>query len=158
MTARIINPNDSTEWGGPREPFDSLWAFHITPSTLGHGRHAVVAYVVDYWKSDTKWVTVEATQDVGRVRGTPQHYILENNYPNPFNPSTEITYALPKQSTVVLRIYDILSREVATLVNEKKQAGEYTVEWKATNVPSGVYFYRLIAGYFVQTKKMVLTR
>lgn len=88
----------------------------------------------------------------------PSTSVLIQNHPNPFNPSTEITYAVPMQVSVLLRIYDMLGREVATLVNEKKQPGEYTVEWKAANVPSGVYFYRLVAGNFVQTKKMILLK
>lgn len=89
---------------------------------------------------------------------TPYDYSLDVNYPNPFNPSTEISCSIPTQGNVVLKIYDVLGREVATLVNEKKQAGEYTVEWHADGLPSGVYFYRLVAGDFVRTRKMILMR
>lgn len=95
------------------------------------------------------------------VEGTKTYltrFALRQNYPNPFNPSTQISYSTPRQGNVELKIYDVLGREISTLVHEKKQPGEYTVEWNAVNVPSGVYFYRLVAGDFVQTKKMILMR
>jgi hypothetical protein len=99
----------------------------------------------------------------------PQEYILEQNYPNPFNASTKIKFTIPsstatslergKQSQkVILKIYDILSNEVATLVNEEKSTGTYEVSFDATNLPSGVYFYKLQTGDFTQTKKMVLLK
>jgi hypothetical protein len=82
-----------------------------------------------------------------------ESYRLEQNYPNPFNPTTNITYVLPKAENVSLKVYDVLGREVATLVNEVKPAGAYTVPFNASNLASGVYFYKLQAGSFVQTKK-----
>jgi len=85
-------------------------------------------------------------------------YRLEQNYPNPFNPTTNITYVLPKTENVSLKVYDVLGREVATLVNEVKPAGAYTVPFNASNLASGVYFYKLQAGSFVQTKKMMLVK
>ena len=95
------------------------------------------------------------------------------NYPNPFNPSTTIEYQIPDQirndktavaqsgvgeSYVTLKIYDILGREVATLVNEQQKAGYYEVKWNAVNNSSGVYFYKIQAGDFVDTKKMILMK
>jgi len=93
----------------------------------------------------------------------PTEYKLEQNYPNPFNPSTKIRYSIPTVGTrlalsVQLKVYDILGNEVATLVNEQKELGYYEVEFNATQLSSGVYFYRLQAGDFVQTKKMILMR
>ncbi len=85
-------------------------------------------------------------------------YRLEQNYPNPFNPTTNISYVLPKAENVSLKVYDVLGREVATLVNEVKAAGAYTVPFNASNLASGVYFYKLQAGSFVQTKKMMLVK
>jgi hypothetical protein len=85
-------------------------------------------------------------------------YKLEQNYPNPFNPSTKIKYSVPQSSTVIIKIFDILGNEIETLVNEEKQAGTYEITWYAVNLPSGVYFYQLKAGDFVQTKKMVLMK
>ncbi|MBK9099684.1 MAG: T9SS type A sorting domain-containing protein [bacterium] len=83
---------------------------------------------------------------------------LSQNYPNPFNPSTNIKYQLPEFGFVTLKVYDILGREVATLVNEEKPAGEYEIEFDGTGLTNGIYFYQLKAGDFVETKKMVLIR
>jgi len=83
---------------------------------------------------------------------------LEQNYPNPFNPSTTINYQIPTLSIVSLKVYDVLGNEIVTLVNEEKPAGSYEVEFDAISLPSGVYFYRLQAGSFVETKKMVLMK
>jgi len=88
----------------------------------------------------------------------PEHFALDQNYPNPFNPSTTIRYELPHASRVSLKIYNTLGQEVATLVNETKAAGVYTVQFDAGNLASGVYFYRLQARNFVETKKLVVLR
>jgi hypothetical protein len=86
----------------------------------------------------------------------PDSFSLEQNYPNPFNPSTTISYSLPKSAIVTLRIFNALGQGVATLMNEWKMAGYYQATWNASNVPSGIYFYRLQAGEYVETKKMIL--
>ncbi len=93
----------------------------------------------------------------------PLEYSLSQNYPNPFNPVTQIRYTLPQLANVQLKIYDILGREVKTLVNAEQPAGVYRLEWNGTNnfgsqVSSGVYIYRIIAGKFVQTKKMMFLK
>jgi hypothetical protein len=94
----------------------------------------------------------------------PNEYKLYTNYPNPFNPTTKIKFDLPLDSrlrgndNVTIIIYDILGREVATLVNEKLPPGTYEVEFNASDYPSGVYFYKLTAGDFNETKKSVLLR
>jgi hypothetical protein len=93
----------------------------------------------------------------------PNSYVLSQNYPNPFNPTTKIKFDLPvnvkrEASNVKLIIYDILGRDVATLVNEQLKPGSYEVEWDATNYPSGVYFYKLQTESFSETKKMVLVK
>ncbi|MEJ2617245.1 MAG: T9SS type A sorting domain-containing protein [Ignavibacteriaceae bacterium] len=85
-------------------------------------------------------------------------YNLSQNYPNPFNPKTTIKYFLPNSSFVTLKVYDILGKEITTLVNERKSAGNYSVNFNASNLPSGVYFYRMQAGNFVSTKKFVLLK
>jgi len=85
-------------------------------------------------------------------------FSLSQNYPNPFNPTTTITYKIPNENFVTLKIYNSLGEEITTLVNEVKQAGNYTVEFNGSSLPSGVYFYRLIAGNFVASKKMILMR
>ncbi|MCX6121252.1 MAG: family 16 glycosylhydrolase [Ignavibacteriales bacterium] len=86
------------------------------------------------------------------------HFSLLQNYPNPFNPSTSISYQISSASFVSLKIFDILGREVTTLVNEMKDPGTYEMKWNATQIPSGVYFYKLSAGSYTQTKKLVLSK
>ena len=83
---------------------------------------------------------------------------LKQNYPNPFNPTTKIKYQIPQLSFVTIKVYDVLGNEISTLVKEEKPQGSYEVEFKATNFPSGIYFYRLQAGNFVETKKMLLLK
>jgi hypothetical protein len=88
----------------------------------------------------------------------PTQFQLSQNYPNPFNPTTNIQYSINKQQFVSLKIYDILGNEVATLVNEKKQAGNYVVNFDGSQITSGIYIYTLRAGEFVNMKKMVLLK
>jgi polyhydroxybutyrate depolymerase len=88
----------------------------------------------------------------------PMDFSLFQNYPNPFNPSTKISWQLPIRSLVTLKVYDVLGNEVSTLVNEEKPAGSYEVEFNASNLASGIYFYQLRTGEFILTKKMVLIR
>jgi len=85
-------------------------------------------------------------------------YALNQNYPNPFNPSTVINYQLPIDGFVTLIIYDILGREVKTLVNEYKPQGKYTVSFDGSKLASGIYFYQLRTGNFVSTKKMLMVK
>ncbi|MFC2093895.1 T9SS type A sorting domain-containing protein [Bacteroidota bacterium] len=86
----------------------------------------------------------------------PSSFSLSQNYPNPFNPTTNIRFDLPRSGSVKLVVFDALGREVATLVNEKLAPGTYEVDWNGSEYPSGVYFYRIQAGDFVETKKMLL--
>ncbi len=86
------------------------------------------------------------------------NYFLYQNYPNPFNPTTTINYQIPELSFVTLNVYDVLGSEVVTLVNEEKPVGSYEVVWNAKELPSGIYFYTLRAGSFVETKKMILMK
>jgi len=88
----------------------------------------------------------------------PMDFKLEQNYPNPFNPSTSIQYAIGSKQFVRLRVFDVLGEEVATLVNEELSAGSYKAEFNASDLVSGIYFYELNAGRFVETKKMILLR
>ena len=88
----------------------------------------------------------------------PAAFALEQNYPNPFNPSTLIRYSLPSTEQVSLKVFDMLGREVAVLVNARQAAGRYEVSFNAMNLPSGLYFYRLQAGSYSETRKMMLIR
>jgi photosystem II stability/assembly factor-like uncharacterized protein len=91
-------------------------------------------------------------------RGTPSEFALLQNYPNPFNPSTRILFEVPRSTFVVLKVFDVLGREVATLVNEEMRPGRYERPFDGSGLASGVYFYRLHAGTFVQTKKLLLMK
>jgi hypothetical protein len=88
----------------------------------------------------------------------PDEFSLEQNYPNPFNPTTNVKFQISKSSQVKLTVYDILGKEAAILANERLNPGTYEVEWNASSFPSGVYFYTLKAGYFSETKKLVLLK
>jgi len=83
---------------------------------------------------------------------------ISQNYPNPFNPSTKISYAIPKQNNVTLKIFDVLGSEVATIVNKEQPQENYEFEFDGSALSSGIYFYRLQAGDFVVTTKMILLR
>ncbi|MFZ1517511.1 MAG: YCF48-related protein [Ignavibacteriaceae bacterium] len=86
------------------------------------------------------------------------NYSLLQNYPNPFNPSTTISYQLPKTGNVSLKVFDVLGKEIATLVNEEKPSGSYNVEFNVYGLASGIYYYQIKAGEFIQTKKMILLK
>jgi hypothetical protein len=88
----------------------------------------------------------------------PSGFVLEQNYPNPFNPSTTIKYSTPFSEFITVKVYDVLGREVATLINEEKSAGSYEVNFNASQLSSGIYFYKLTTGNFVETKKMILMK
>jgi hypothetical protein len=88
----------------------------------------------------------------------PLTFSLNQNYPNPFNPQTLIGYTLQVASKTILKVYNVLGEEIATLVNEVQQAGSHSVNFNAGNLASGVYFYKLTAGSYVQTKKMILLK
>ncbi len=92
------------------------------------------------------------------VNNLPTEFVLEQNYPNPFNPSTIIEYSVPSNVFVSLKVYDILGNEIVILVNEKKSAGNYEARFTASNLASGLYFYKIQAGSFSQVRKMMLIK
>jgi hypothetical protein len=108
--------------------------------------------------SNTYWFELGTVSAVPVLPSVPGTFRLFQNYPNPFNPTTTIQYSVPSSQYVSLKIYDVLGREVASLVDGTRQPGTYTVTWDASGFSSGVYFYRLMAGSFVGTKKLVLVR
>ncbi len=85
-------------------------------------------------------------------------FTLEQNYPNPFNPSTTIRYSLPSAGDIELTVFDVFGSEIETLINQRQPAGIYSIDFDAPNLSSGIYFYRLIAGSFSQTKKLILLK
>ncbi len=106
-------------------------------------------------------VEMYGTDDVTSNQTTPpilEAFELTQNYPNPFNPSTKIKYSVPQSSNVDIKVFDILGNEIETLVDEEKPVGTYEITWYAEQLPSGVYFYQIRAGDFVETKKMLLLK
>ena len=139
----------------------------VAPVTSASGRWAIRYHVVgggptglysDYIGIDALYIGRNTTGIIGHNENIPANFSLDQNYPNPFNPSTNFTFALPKSGNVKLAVYDVLGNEVETVVNEYKQAGTYTVNFNASKLSSGVYFYTLKSGDFTATKKMTLVK
>jgi hypothetical protein len=137
------------------------------PQEVGYYDTKGIAWSVDCW--DDKIFVADSRYGMPIIRNTlitnvndqqasPSEFQLSQNYPNPFNPSTKIKYSIPQSSNVELKIYDLLGNEMETLVNEEKVVGTYEIKWYAQNLPSGVYFYQLKAGQFIETKKMLLLK
>jgi hypothetical protein len=103
-------------------------------------------------------LSLTPTTGIGNHNSAPVKYSLSQNYPNPFNPGTRINYSIPKAGMVSLNVYDMLGRQVSSLVNEYKTAGSYIVEFNASNLSSGVYYYKLVSGDFSEFKKMTLIK
>ena len=113
-----------------------------------------VEYAIKYYKSNFTYLPSDVLDEIFM----PGEFALYQNYPNPFNPNTVIGYQLPVNGKVTLRVFDILGREIITLVNEEKPSGTYEVEFNAAKFASGVYFYQLKTGNYMDTKKMVLIK
>ncbi len=145
-----------------------LWGFNITDgsvvlhdSTLKYKDRPIIAdHALIINTADEIVVFKSEITDVekGSKPSLPTLFELGNNYPNPFNPSTIISYSIPEAGFVSLKIYDLKGEEVTTLVNEEKSAGKYRLEFNAEGLSSGTYFYKLQSGNFSQTKKMILLR
>jgi hypothetical protein len=110
------------------------------------------------WAFDVSMTLLETTVGVEVARTDPSTFKLHQNYPNPFNPPTTISYDLPTRSHVTLKIFNVLGQEVSTLVDDDAEAGRHQVRWNADRLASGVYFYRLQAGKFIENRKMILLR
>ncbi len=126
------------------------YSFSISDATAGVHYYRLKQIDFDGTFKYSEIVAVEV-----KIPGT---YSLFQNYPNPFNPSTTINYAIPSSEFVTLKVYDILGNEVAALVNEQRPVGSYEVEFNAAGLASGIYYYKIQAGSFVETKKMILMK
>jgi len=107
---------------------------------------------------DLNWFPEQITSVTKAPAGVPASFDLSQNYPNPFNPSTKIDFTIPSSSQVVLKVFNVLGQEVASLVNGTMTAGSHTVTFDASKLASGVYLYKITAGSFVSTRKMVLLK
>lgn len=142
------------------------------------GEEQTMLEILDYYRADIRFgvdydggifittkpdgvirkITGAAIVGVEEEENIPVEYSLQQNYPNPFNPTTSIKYQVSRYENVTLKVYDILGNEVATLVNERKTPGSYEVKFNASHLSSGVYFYTLKAGAFMQTRKLLLLK
>ncbi len=131
----------------------------IAPDESGHYSADIVLESNDPDSSTARLhVVLDIITGVAEENSLPTVYSLYNNYPNPFNPTTTIKYDIPEQSYVTIKIYNLLGEEVTTLLNEEHNVGRYQINWNAAQLASGVYFYRIQAGSFVDTKKMILMK
>jgi len=124
--------------------------------TLGVGERTALVVRSDTMYAFDPQAAITSVQNI--THASPTTFNLEQNYPNPFNPFTNISFSLPSKSLVSLKVFDLLGREVTTIISEILPAGNYTRQWNAINMSSGVYFYRLHAGSFSETRKLVLLR
>ena len=170
----IISPGDSINFTATGyDQFNSIANFSPIWSASGGSIDAEGKYIAP---SDTNTFVITATDQSGLIKGeaivivtlitsidenlvsTPTAFRLFQNYPNPFNPNTTIRYEIPDQGIVTLKLYDVLGREVSTLVNQNKSPGNYEIKFNGTSFSSGVYLYVLQVGRFVDIKKMLLMK
>jgi endo-1,4-beta-xylanase len=168
----IDGPSDAIQLQGYQRIFPALYEHPgVQGITLwgwrpGLWRNDQMAYIVNSNGSERpamEWLrdyldTVDVTVSVDDITETPNEFRLDNNYPNPFNPTTNIRYSIASTSKVTLKIFDVIGTEVKTLVNEVKSPGQYTVTFNAQGLASGIYFYQLNAGNFTATKKLILLK
>lgn len=144
----------SHNWSSAAENSNNENTLIILDSRVGNlYLQEFLARYKDAGGTDNIIVNVERTGETA-----PTSFWLRQNYPNPFNPITNIEFRIPNVEVVMLKVYDVLGREVATLVDEELKPGSYKVKWDASRLPSGVYLYRMQAGSFVETRKMVLVK
>jgi hypothetical protein len=171
--AQRINNSGIIQWTVNGIAISVATADQYTPAITSDGYGGAIITWWDYRNGSTSDIYAQQVSLDGQLgivtnvkdnfSSSPELFILKQNYPNPFNPSTTIRYSIPanvngQTSNVILKVYDVLGNEIATLVNEEKPAGTYEVTWYAGQLPSGVYFYQLKAGNFIDTKKMLLLK
>ena len=174
----LLNPTTGTATRKAKLPFDS------PTLSLAFDNSGTLYGLLDNGSGENYLVTIDTSSGEASVVGTssivpgsmraiaiygttvnveaetqlPTSYSLEQNYPNPFNPVTNVEFRIKNEGKVKLAVYDLLGREVAVLVNERKPVGRYEVTWDASRMASGIYCYRLMTGSFVGVKKMILLK
>ncbi|OQY12526.1 MAG: hypothetical protein B6I31_03035 [Desulfobacteraceae bacterium 4572_19] len=136
-------------------------SFNASSQTYNMNINLSDGSIVSYSVQEIQEITFDGItniEDAKHIQNIINTFKLFQNYPNPFNPSTTIRYSVPQISNVVIRVFDLLGREVAILVNKVKPAGCYEIKLNGTALPSGVYFYQLRAGSFIDVKKMILLK
>ncbi|MFH1196052.1 MAG: T9SS type A sorting domain-containing protein [bacterium] len=164
LPIRTINKNDgsfSIYWAGESAKFDEGTELFVANFSKigdkGDLNFSIDSEVSDMVNKDGNFVDLNlSTVQVGDVM--PTVYELSQNFPNPFNPTTKISFSLPQADVVTLKVYDMLGSEVATLVNGKLEAGKYEYDFNANNLPSGAYVYRITTNNFTSVKKMMLLK
>jgi len=151
LAAQIVVPN-SVLSNGAAALSDSSY---LIIGTLGQPFMSSGSNPVGFWYLASRELNVEVEQSNLNV---PKEFQLQQNYPNPFNPTTTIEFALPKQSNVTLKLFDILGREIATLVDAELESGVHKINFDGKHLASGIYFYRIHADGFLKTKKLMLLK
>ncbi|MBK7105565.1 MAG: T9SS type A sorting domain-containing protein [Ignavibacteriae bacterium] len=168
ISAKSITGQTFLYWEEFQDSVTSDWLkcknTKVMPEGTAYIQAVVVIHAADsmptasYGVDDVRLINKGIIDDVKNYDIIPQKYVLEQNYPNPFNPSTTIRYSIKQQGKVLLKIYNIIGQEIATLVNEIKNAGNYEFNFDASNLASGMYIYQLQSGSYVDVKKMVLLK
>jgi len=160
LTHTNPNPfiNDTVSWNFRFVAPDSILVdtiYSVANSVNGNGNPSG-----DQWNFGNNFIinVIDQPTYIKDKNIFPSQFVLEQNYPNPFNPSTSLQYTIGSRQFVTLKVFDVLGNEVAILINEEKPAGNYMVRFDASNLSSGIYYYRLETNGFSQTKKMVLLK
>ena len=160
-TGVYLSTNNGTNWNAVNTGFPSntnitIYSLAVNGPTLFAGASLDGNFPLGgVWKRPLSDMITAVDNNQNPL---PSNYALSQNFPNPFNPTTTIKYSVPKAGLVTIKVYDILGREVTTLVNEQKTVGNYEVQFNAAKLASGVYFYRMQAGDFVDIKKLLLLK
>jgi hypothetical protein len=160
----FLSTNNGTSWTAVNADlaYTTVNALAVSPNGAG-GTNLLAGTAGGVWRRPLS----EMITSVKRLStDLPTHFSLDQNYPNPFNPATRISFSLPSESIVSLKVFDALGREVSILLADELPAGSYARQWNAAALPGGVYFYRLVAdaipsgqaGSFTETKKLLLLR
>lgn len=141
--------------GGKISSSTNIMIFSVGESLIGKCSNASNLGAIGFWSVYQSDILTSVEENENPI---PTVFKLEQNYPNPFNPSTKIKFSVSERSNVLIKIYDILGSELVTLVNEEMDAGWYEKDFNASGLSSGVYLFRMEAGNYVNTKKMMLLR
>jgi hypothetical protein len=162
---RMPSASEMKQWGQmvlERKKLDGVfwypWNRSSTDYTGWLSKDRYDSTGADRWSVVTQLSSYLTSTGVAKNETAPRQFSLSQNYPNPFNPMTNFEFRIANYEFVTLKIFDVLGREVASLVNEVRSAGVHTIRWDASSLPSGVYYFRLLAGDFVGTRKLVLAK